>query len=120
MMLAPTTRLPAYILPAGDVIQRRIDADKEAFRKLCHRLEYGRPMASYPLMPWMLHQEALYWRQVEKPQPRQPQPRPEYHLPKHRLNLELPNTFLGDLAFEVVNRIGDLYDCFRAAWRYSH
>lgn len=110
-------KLPAYSLPAGDVIQKRIDAkreaDREAFRKLQHRLEHGRPMISYPVMPWLLRQEALYWQVKES------QPAPAQSQPNHN-TWELPFNWWGCAVWKVVSIVGNLYDCFLAAWRYSH
>ena len=113
-MVALPQTIPAYILPAGDVIQHRLDTKREEARKTAHRMTRRTPVASYPLMPWLLNQEALYWQQVEKPQPAPRPAQPTYHV--HHLRWgELPHNAFGNLIWDAVSFIGSFYDALRAA-----
>ena len=136
-MVALPSRIPAYSLPAGDVIQRRINNKYDLKRKAAHQQDRRVPMASYPVMPWLLNQEALVsavlagkrrvvsqqealdYERGEKSQPAPQYAHPAYHV-YHFDSGELPYTLLGNALWRVVSVVGNLYDCFLAAWRYSH
>ena len=111
-MMIALKPLPVYILPAGDIIQRRADFNREEARKTAHRKTRRTPVASCPFLPWLLHQEALYW-QAEKPQPAPRSAQPTYHV--YHLRGELPHNAFGNLIWDAVSFIGSFYDALRAA-----
>lgn len=116
------SNLPAYSLPMGDVIQRRID-NKYAQKRIEKHHETRRvPMASYPVMPWLLNQEALVaavrsgQRRVVSQQEALEYGQVKISQPcKPRLNLELPHNSIGDLIWKVVSFIGRFFDAWHAA-----
>ena len=131
MMIARNPQaLPAYRMPAGDIIQRRIDNKYAEKRKAAHHATRRVPMAACPFLPQLLQQEALYSavlagqrRVVSQEELLAYEQQVAVSQPAHkpyRLNLELPHTRIGDLLWRVVDVVGNLYDCFLVAWRYSH
>ena len=111
--------LPHYVLPAGDVIQRRIDQKREEKRLAAHHADRRVPIASYPLTAWLLRQEVLYRQQVTESQPVKPVSQPilnqSYTHVYHLRWGELPHNFIGNLAWKAVSFIGSFFDAWTAA-----